>query len=89
MFYDLDAADIIISVYMKSCGAQLVILQAVLEVNAFYYKSMILYLWLLVIVNPLACCFTGGIGCKCSLLQKDDYVSMVVSTAGEFVGESR
>lgn len=27
----------------------------------------------------------GGLGCKCSLLKRDDYISMVVSTAGEFV----
>ena len=29
-----------------------------------------MYLWLLVIVNPLSFYITGGIGCKCSLLQK-------------------
>ena len=30
--------------------------------------------------------FPGGKDCKCNLLKHDDYVSMVVSTVGEFVG---
>jgi len=28
-----------------------------------------------------------GEKCKCNLLKKDDYVSIIISTLGEFIGE--